>query len=105
MTSQPEHPRCSLALHKKVLQYSPSIEQGRSRILPVYPYIPFFIIRTKSVVQGSLHSPFQNSDQTGRSWILAFPFKHSDRFDRGSLHSPFQDSDQIGSPWIPAFPF
>ena len=32
MTSQPEHPRCSLALHKKVLQYSPSIEQGRSRI-------------------------------------------------------------------------
>ena len=33
MTSQPEHPRCSLALHKKVLQYSPSIEQGRSPIL------------------------------------------------------------------------
>ena len=24
--------RCSLALHKKVLQYSPSIEQGRSPI-------------------------------------------------------------------------
>ena len=33
MTSQPEHPRCSLALHKKVLQYSPSIVQGRSPIL------------------------------------------------------------------------
>ena len=30
MTSQPQHPRCSLALHKKNLQYSPPIVQGRS---------------------------------------------------------------------------
>ena len=36
MTSQPEHPRCSLALHKKVLQYSPSIVQGRSPILQFF---------------------------------------------------------------------
>ena len=30
MTSQPQHPRRSLALHKKVLQYSPPIVQDRS---------------------------------------------------------------------------
>ena len=32
---------CSLALHKKVLQYSPSIVQGRSPILPIASYDVF----------------------------------------------------------------